>query len=209
MVAGGWQIGYSYDAGTVWSSNGYVFAKDTKGVNHPLTSPNPKIYLPVGNCDVGDINARDCYSLAMMRSGGVIQMFGYTLPTFFGYMGWGIETYFGGQAGRLTLAESFFCNNQALVHELETTAHPVPEPARPHRHCADCRRDQCDACGYGFLCTAPLRRRARGRLDRDRDFRRRGAAARRDSVKSVAGTITSRYKEETPVIPPRRRDESE
>ena len=122
---GGWQIGYSYDAGTVWSSNGYLFAKDTKGVNHPITSPNPKIYLPVGNCDVGDINARDCYSLAMMRSGGVIQMFGYTLPTFFGYMGWGIETYFGGQAGRLTLAESFFCNNQALVHEIETRFSPV------------------------------------------------------------------------------------
>jgi len=76
--------------------------------------------LPVGNCLIGHVPNRDCMALALMHSAGVDQMFGYTAATFFGYMGWGIDYYFSNQRGRYTLSESFFCNNQALVHQLVT-----------------------------------------------------------------------------------------
>ncbi|MCY3024261.1 MAG: transglutaminase domain-containing protein, partial [Planctomycetota bacterium] len=81
-----------------------------------------KVYLPMGNCLIGHISEPDCMATAWMHSGGVYQMFGYTAVTWFGYMGWGIGELFG--PGRLNLAESFFFNNQALLHKL-TTQYPA------------------------------------------------------------------------------------
>jgi len=110
-----WYIGYTYADGGFTCKDGQLLAKDTKGVVYEINSPNPKVFMPVGNCSIGHIpGERDCMALAMMRTGGAYQMFGYTASTFFGYMGWGINAYFS----RYTLAESFYCNNQALVHAL-------------------------------------------------------------------------------------------
>jgi len=39
----------------------------------------------------------------------------YTVPTWYGYAGWGCLDYFLEQPGRYTLAEAFFANTQALV----------------------------------------------------------------------------------------------
>jgi hypothetical protein len=116
----GWQIGYNYKDGFFQCRNGALFGRDTRGKEFPIHSPNPKVYLPVGNCLVGHIPKKDCYALALMHTGGVYQMFGYTAVTFFGYMGWGIDPYFSGMRNRYTLAQSFFCNSQALMHELVT-----------------------------------------------------------------------------------------
>jgi zinc protease len=57
---------------------------------------------------------------AWLHSGGVCQMFGYTVVTFYGYMGWGTGMLF--DEGRLSLSEAFFLNNQALLHQLATRA---------------------------------------------------------------------------------------
>jgi len=74
-------------------------------------------------------------ALAFMNSAGVYQMAGYTVPTWYGYAGWGMLDYFVEQPGRFTLAEAFFANQQALVHRLATcfpgletadAAKPVP-----------------------------------------------------------------------------------
>ena len=43
-------------------------------------------------------------------------MFGYTVVTFYGYMGWGIGSYFGNQ---YNLSESFYFNNQSLIWNLQ------------------------------------------------------------------------------------------
>jgi hypothetical protein len=117
----GWQIGYNYKDGFFQCRDGTLYGKDTQGKEYPIHSPNVKVYMPVGNCLVGHIPRKDCFALALMHTGGVYQMFGYTAVTFFGYMGWGIDPYFSGMRDRYTLAQSFFCNNQALVHELVTT----------------------------------------------------------------------------------------
>jgi hypothetical protein len=122
-----WQIGYRYRNGQFRCRDGLLYGVDTQGRELPVESPNPKVYLPVGNCLMGHIDRPDCMALAWMRSAGVCQMFGYTEPTWYGYMGWGILDYFVEQPGRFTLTEAFFANQAALIHRLQTY---FPDSAR-------------------------------------------------------------------------------
>jgi zinc protease len=115
-----WQIGYRYRNGLFRSHAGELFGLDTRGQRFPVHSESPKVYLPVGNCLMGHIDGPDAMALAFMKSAGVYQMIGYTVPTWYGYGGWGLLDYFLEQPGRFTLAEAFFANQQALIHRLET-----------------------------------------------------------------------------------------
>ncbi|MBN2164177.1 MAG: hypothetical protein JXR25_13585 [Pontiellaceae bacterium] len=114
----GWQIGYSYPDGAIRGAAGEVYGLDSKGRRIDFKTANPKIYLPAGNCLIGHIPQRDCYATAMMHSAGVNQMFGYTVVTFYGYMGWGICSYFEQMGGEHTLSDSFYANQQALLYEI-------------------------------------------------------------------------------------------
>jgi len=115
-----WQIGFRYRNGQFRSRAGELFGLDTKGERFPIHSDNPQVYLPVGNCLMGHIDGPDAMALAFMNRAGVYQMTGYTVPTWYGYGGWGLLDYFLEQPGRFTLAEAFFANQQALIHRLET-----------------------------------------------------------------------------------------
>ena len=113
-----WQVAYNIPGGAFRCESGNLFAVSTDGGRTPIISPNTKVYLPVGNCLIGHIDRRDCMATAWLHSGGVGQMIGYTVVTFYGYMGWGTGMLF--EDGRLSLAESFFLNNQALVQRIAT-----------------------------------------------------------------------------------------
>ncbi len=113
-----WQIGYSYPNGQFRCAEGKLFGLDLRGGRHPIASPSPKVYSALGNCLMGRIPDRDAMALAWMHTGGVHQMVGYTVSTWFGYGGWGVHDYF--MTGAHTYAESFFLNNQALVWQLES-----------------------------------------------------------------------------------------
>ncbi len=115
-----WQIGYRYRNGSFRCKEGKLYGLDTKRQRFDIDSPNPKVYLPVGNCLMGHINSREAMALAWMHSAGVMQMIGYTVPTWFGYGGWGCLDYFVEQPGRYTFTEAFFANHHALVHRLTT-----------------------------------------------------------------------------------------
>jgi len=115
-----WQIGYAYRNGQFRSQAGQLAGIDLQGRRYPVSSDNPKVYLPVGNCLMGHIDGPDAMALAFLNSAGVYQMIGYTVPTWYGYGGWGLLDYFVEQPGRFTLAEAFFANQQALVHRLAT-----------------------------------------------------------------------------------------
>jgi zinc protease len=115
-----WMIGFRYRNGSFRHEQGRLFGLDTQGKRFPIDSPNPKIYLPVGNCLMGHIDRADCMATAWMNSAGVMQMFGYTVPTWYGYMGWGVLDYFLEQPGRYTLTEAFFANHHALTQRLAT-----------------------------------------------------------------------------------------
>lgn len=122
-----WQIGFRYRNGHFLSKAGSMVGRDTAGEVYPVLSPNPKVYLPIGNCLMGHIDGPDAMALAWMKNVGVRQMLGYTKPTWYGYMGWGVLDYFVEQPGRYTLTEAFFANHAALIHRLETA---FPDVAR-------------------------------------------------------------------------------
>lgn len=122
-----WQIGFRYPNGEFQSKAGELFGVDTMGTRIPILSANPKVYLPIGNCLMGHIDGPDAMALAFMNSAGVRQMMGYTVPTWYGYAGWGCLDYFVEQPGRYTFVEAFFANQHALIERLETN---FPEIAR-------------------------------------------------------------------------------
>lgn len=117
-----WQIGFRYRNGFFKSAQGQMFGEDTSQRRIEIDSPNAKVYLPIGNCLMGHIDGPDAMALAWMNDAGVKQMIGYTVPTWFGYGGWGVLDYFVEQPGRYTLTEAFFANHQALLHALETNS---------------------------------------------------------------------------------------
>ncbi|MEN9554643.1 MAG: hypothetical protein RLZZ232_929 [Planctomycetota bacterium] len=114
-----WQIGFRYRNGEFQSKAGELFGVDTMGTTIPILSSNPKVYLPIGNCLMGHIDGPDAMALAFMNSAGVRQMMGYTVPTWYGYGGWGCLDYFVEQPGRYTFVEAFFANQHALIDRLE------------------------------------------------------------------------------------------
>jgi len=119
---GDWQLGFSYPNGQLKSKAGKMTGYDIDDNEFPVSSPNPKVYLPVGNCLMGHINDSNAMALAWMNSVGVYQMIGYIFETWYGYAGWGCMDYFVEQPGRYTLAEAFRANDCALIQRLLTYA---------------------------------------------------------------------------------------
>lgn len=113
-----WQIGYSFESGRFLCDKGQLYGMDGKGQRFDIVSPNPKVYCAPGNCLIGRIEGPEAMAAAWMHSGGVHQMVGYTVSTWYGYGGHGVMSYFVRLQGRHTLAESFFLNNQALLERL-------------------------------------------------------------------------------------------
>jgi len=114
-----WNIGYSYQNGIFSHSQGQLIAADTAGKTYKINSSNPKIYYPVGNCLIGNIDNRDSMMTSWIRSGGAYQAMGYIVGTRYGFMGWGIADYFFIPKYPLSFAESFFLNSQAIIFGLE------------------------------------------------------------------------------------------
>jgi len=119
-----WQIGFRFRSGQFKSEAGQMYGLDTRSKRIEIDSPNPKVYLPIGNCLMGNINGSNAMALAWMNDVGVKQMLGYTELTWFGYMGWGVLDYFVEQPGRYTLTEAFFANHHALIHRLNDSDTP-------------------------------------------------------------------------------------
>ncbi len=113
-----WMIGFRYQNGFFKCKGGQLYGEDTRRAKYDVNSPNPKVYLPIGNCLMGHVDGPEAMALAWMKSAGVCQMAGYTVPTWYGYAGWGWLDYFVEQPGRFTLAEAYYANQQALIHRL-------------------------------------------------------------------------------------------
>lgn len=122
-----WQIGYRYRNGQFRCENGQVYGLDLEKKKHAVQSDHARVYLPVGNCLMGHVDGTDSMAVAFMNSAGVMQMAGYTVPTWFGYAGWGLLDYFVEQPGRYSLAEAFLANQHALDHLLATATGKDPK----------------------------------------------------------------------------------
>lgn len=114
-----WNIGYTFKSGQFRCHRGQLYGCELSGrrieVKH---SGAPKILSAAGNCLMGHISDENCMALGWMHSGGVVQMVGYVVPTWYGYGGWGVHKYFINNPGCMSFAEAFFANQQSLIHEL-------------------------------------------------------------------------------------------
>jgi len=113
------QLGFRYKNGVLKCKDGSLFGADLSGKKHFVDSPNPKIFMPIGNCLIGHMNGPGSMAASFFKSAGIRQMMGYVEVTWYGYMGWGCLDYFLEQPGRYTFTESFFANHHALIHRLE------------------------------------------------------------------------------------------
>ncbi len=115
-----WQIGFTYKNGFFKSTKGQLYGIDTQKQKFNINSNNPKIYMPIGNCLIGHIDSQEAFALAWMKTAGVKQMLGYTVPTWYGYAGWGVLDYFVEQPGKYTYTQGFHVAQHALIYRLET-----------------------------------------------------------------------------------------
>jgi zinc protease len=129
-----WHLGYSFRSGAIVSEGGNLAGVSLGGERFPVQSKNPKIYYAPGNCLIGNIaDSKNSMCLSWLRAGAV-QFIGYTVPTWYGYMGWGIADYFFQLQDAFTFSEAFFLNNQALVWDLEVGNLPADMRVSPGRN---------------------------------------------------------------------------
>ena len=69
---------------------------------------------------MGHVDQPDCMALGWIGSGGVDQFVGYTVVTWYGAMGWGVNSYLFDTPGQYDVAESFYFANQCVLHDLIT-----------------------------------------------------------------------------------------
>ncbi|MDA0802551.1 MAG: transglutaminase-like domain-containing protein [Planctomycetota bacterium] len=117
---GGWEMGYSFPAGSLQPRDGSVVGVDRKGGLHPIESRKPKVFLAAGNCLLGHVNGPDALALALMgETAGFDQLVGYTVVTWAGHGGWGTKDWFFADPGRYSLHEAFWLNNQMILEALD------------------------------------------------------------------------------------------
>lgn len=114
-----WDMGYNAPNMTMEHQDGQLFCIDTAENRFAMTNTEPKIYIGAGNCLIGDIDKEDCMATSWMHSGGACQFIGYTVPTWFGEMGWGTLDKFASQGGIYTAAEAFHFNNTEIIRTIK------------------------------------------------------------------------------------------
>jgi zinc protease len=111
-----WQIIYNKNKGFFVHVKDRLMARASNGWLTQISAPDPKVYIAAGNCLIGHVDRRECMATAWIRSGGVVQMAGYTVPSFYGFMGWGMKGLF--ESTGATPAEAHFFTNQQLLWAL-------------------------------------------------------------------------------------------
>ncbi|MDR1498619.1 MAG: hypothetical protein LBS59_09535 [Puniceicoccales bacterium] len=119
--------GMPFNRGTIRVIDGkfYAFA-DTRQLRpaeeeKPLPeSPNPKIYLPLESGPAGHVNGPDCMVTAMTGANGANQAAGQTVDPYpwFGRGSRGVLDVWQTLPGRHTFSESFFINQQWMLHDI-------------------------------------------------------------------------------------------
>jgi zinc protease len=110
-----WQIIYNQNKGML------VHTKDAKlqfvepggKARHDIKDASLKVYVGAGNCLIGHIDSRACMATAWMHTAGVEQFAGYTVPSWYGFMGWGVSSLFS--KGHYSLPEAKFLVNERLL----------------------------------------------------------------------------------------------
>lgn len=107
-----------FSTGNIYCKNGRLYANFFKPAYLPETN-KPRIYAPIGNCLIGDINNSDqTMAVAWISSGGATAMGGYVLSTWHGRNGWGGLKYWVTAPGIHTYSEANYLNQQDMITQL-------------------------------------------------------------------------------------------
>ncbi len=78
---------------------------------------HPRVYFAAGNCLIGNIDRnKESMAIGWISGMDATSMVGYVVPTWYGRNGWGGLKYWASNAGRLTLAEALYLNQQDMLH---------------------------------------------------------------------------------------------
>ena len=78
---------------------------------------HPRVYYAAGNCLIGNIdNDPESMAVAWLSGMDATSMVGYVVTTWYGRNGWGGLKYWAANAGRLTLAQAVYLNQQDMLH---------------------------------------------------------------------------------------------
>lgn len=108
-----------FSLGNIKAKNGTLYM-DFQGAPRDLKeSGKRKVYLPIGNCLIGNVNnTKESMAVAWMNSGNAATMVGYVVTTWNGRNGWGALKYWLTNPGRYTLAEAVYMNQQDFMNQL-------------------------------------------------------------------------------------------
>lgn len=109
-----------FSAGNIKAKDGQLYA-DNPVPTFLSTPEHPRVYLPIGNCLIGNVNnTKNSMAIAWMNSGRASALIGYVVPTWYGRAGWGGLKYWLTTPGRYTLSEAFFLNQQDMLYQINT-----------------------------------------------------------------------------------------
>lgn len=93
---------------------------------------HPRVHFAAGNCLIGNID-RNMESMAIGCISGLdaTSMVGYVVPTWYGRNGWGGLKYWASNAGRLTLGEALYLNQQDMLHTEQAWSPEMPSVNYP------------------------------------------------------------------------------
>ena len=113
-----------FSRGNLMCKDGKLYADFPEGPQDLKESGKTRVYLPVGNCLMGNINnTKDCMALAFMNSANVGMLAGgYVIETWYGRNGWGGLCYLMNNPGRYTIPEAFYLNQQDMLFQLRNMA---------------------------------------------------------------------------------------
>ena len=124
------QIPFRHNAGvaaTIHSKDGQLFINNAvTGEDLPLknASDKPRVYLPIANCLIGDVNKdKNSMAIAWMKTANIAAYVGYVVNTWYGRSGWGALKYWLTTPGRNTVAEATYLNQQDLLTQLNDWGH--------------------------------------------------------------------------------------
>lgn len=122
-----------FSLGNLRARGGELCADFAEGPEPLRETGKRRVYLPVGNCLIGNMDhTRESMAAAWMRSAHAAAMAGYVVPTWYGRNGWGGLKYWLTTPGRYTLFEAFYLNRQDMLHQLAARCPQLTDKAFPY-----------------------------------------------------------------------------
>lgn len=106
--------------GSIHAENGMLYGKFSDKKVFLEESGKRRVYFPVGNCLIGNVNhSRESMAIAWLHGANVTGMLAYVVPTWYGRGGWGTLKVWLSSPGRYTLVDALFLNQQMMQHQLQ------------------------------------------------------------------------------------------